>query len=106
MGALEKFVEPSVGGLLEVAAAGCPPLGCKLRANQFALVLAAAPLDSPSCRDLYAEANDDGSRMVRELRKLRSRMWDPATMDSDRAATVPAIANRIGRTMGLACAAA
>jgi hypothetical protein len=44
--------------------------------------------------------------MVRELRKLRARMWDPNNLDADRAATVPAIANRIGRAVGLACAAA
>lgn len=104
MGALEKFVEPSIGARIEVAATGCPPLGCRIRPNQFALVLTAAALDAPSCREMYADAAGDSSWLVRELRKVRSRMWDPASMDSDRAATVPAIANRIGRVLGLACA--
>ena len=106
MGALEKFVEPSVGGAVDVAAPGCPPLGCSIRPNQFALLITAQALDSPGCQAMYQQAAGDSSSMVRELRKLRARMWDPNNLDADRAATVPAIANRIGRAVGLACAAA
>lgn len=106
MGALEKFVEPSVGGAIDIAASGCPPLGCSIRPNQFALLLTAQVVDSPSCQAMYRQAEGDSSRMVQELRKQRARMWNPANMDADRAATVPAIANRIGRAIGLACVAA
>ena len=106
MGGLEKFVEPIVGGMISIAATGCPPLGCDIKANSFALVLSASPLETTACREMYERALSDGSWLVQQLRRLRATMWDPSRMDSDRGATVPAIANRIGRTLGLVCAAA